>query len=318
MLDALFKKTGLTRKAIAQNHASNNRREPYFVNEACALLEDPIFAARTGLSITDATSLTTYIAKHSADLRSAFEGSARYYSMFDPAFTFRTVPSGNAASFEITCTDPDYAHLHRHKEFLLFGALARCRSLTATHFYPIEIRFDFEVKSASAQLEKLAGCPVVFGCEKTEMILSLGTLDLPIPTCDPKLRTYLVEFGESLLAEQKDHAPDLRVKVKSILTNNLPTRIVSAEDVAASLGMSKRTLARRLNENGVNFRQIVDDVRCDLAKIYLKDSLSLSEIAFYLDYSDQAAFSTAFRRWTGRSPKEFRADQTKAISASSN
>lgn len=316
VLATLFQRSGLSSQAIRQNAASNNLREPFFVNEACALLDDPTFAARAGLSIADATSLTSYIAKHSADLRSAIESSARYYSIFDPAFSFSLHMSGNAASFEISCTDPDYAHLHRHKEFLLFGSLARCRVLTQTHFYPIEMRFDHEVKSAADALRKLAGCPVVFGAEKTEMILSLASLELPIPTCDPKLCAYLVEYADGLMAERNEQEPNLPMKVKSILSDTLPGRIASAEVVAANLGMSKRTLARRLNETGISFRQIVDEVRCDLAKIYLKDSLGLSEIAFYLDYADQSAFSTAFRRWTGHSPKDFRSKQIGAGSAS--
>jgi AraC-like DNA-binding protein len=53
----------------------------------------------------------------------------------------------------------------------------------------------------------------------------------------------------------------------------------------------------------------VDEVRCDMAKVYLKDRFSISEISFYLDYSDQAAFSTAFKRWMGCSPKEYQVKQ---------
>ena len=306
ILDELFRRTSLSREVISLNKTVDILKEPEFITEACDILQDPVFAARAGLALRDGTSLTSYIAKHSRTLRAAIENSSRYYSVFDPAFSYSLKVSGNAASFELDCIDAEFCQFHRHKEFLLFAALSRVRFLTNTNFYPIEMRFDHEMKSAAKVIQKLAGCPVVFGVESIEILLPLSTLDLTIPTYDPSLQNHLMQYGERLLKETPDQEPTLEVKIKSILANSLPGRMVTAEEVASSLGMSKRTFARRLNQENSNFRKIVDEVRCDIAKVYLKDSFSISEIAFYLDYSDQAAFSTAFKRWMGCSPNEYR------------
>ena len=128
ILDELFRRTKLSRKAISLDKTVDVLKEPEFITEACDILQDPVFAARAGLSLRDGTNLTSYIAKYSPTLRAAIENSSRYYSIFDPAFSYSLRVSGNAASFEVDCRDPEYFQFHRHKEFLLFAALSRARS----------------------------------------------------------------------------------------------------------------------------------------------------------------------------------------------
>jgi AraC-like DNA-binding protein len=80
---------------------------------------------------------------------------------------------------------------------------------------------------------------------------------------------------------------------------------VSLARVAKSMALSPRTLQSRLDGEGTSCKQILDDVRKELALGYLeRDDLSLSEIAFLLGYSEQSAFNHAFKRWTGHSPGE--------------
>jgi AraC-like DNA-binding protein len=156
------------------------------------------------------------------------------------------------------------------------------------------------------ELERLAGCPIEFGAETMGIDLSHAILEMPIPTYDPDLRNHLMEYGERLLRERPASTPTLRKRIERILMNSLPGRIVSADEVAGSLGLSRRTFARRLADDGFSYREVVDDLRGDLAKTYLAGGFSIAEIAFLLDYADQAAFSTAFKRWTGKNPSQFR------------
>ena len=77
--------------------------------------------------------------------------------------------------------------------------------------------------------------------------------------------------------------------------------------VASALTVSERTLSRRLADEGTSFRTILDDVRCEFACALLQDrSLSVGDVAFFLQYSEPAAFHRAFRRWTGQAPGDFR------------
>jgi AraC-like DNA-binding protein len=77
--------------------------------------------------------------------------------------------------------------------------------------------------------------------------------------------------------------------------------------MADAMGLSRRSMQRRLNEQGWSYKRVVDDTRAELARRYMGDrSKSLTEIAFLLGFSEQSAFSRAFRRWTGLAPRAFR------------
>ncbi|GAB5439476.1 helix-turn-helix domain-containing protein [Falsiruegeria mediterranea] len=307
-VDKVLKNSGLTRKDLAPTAKSfSYKKEVLFVREASEALRDLTFGARAGLTWKVSNSLTGYISKYSKDLRAAIENTARFHEIIDPAVQYDLRISGNFAAFEVRWKDASYAKFHRHTEFLMFAVLSRMRAISQSSFYPIEIRFQHEVRRSAGDFQKLAGFPVIFGAETLEMILPLAVLDLPIPTYDLRLREHLTEYGERLLSEQGRVKQTLRSKIEGILTSALPARMLTSDEVAASVGMSARTFARRLNEEGTSFRDVVDELRFDLSKTFMKDDMSLSEIAFALGYADQAAFSTAFKRWTGVSPSSFRA-----------
>ncbi|PSL17143.1 helix-turn-helix domain-containing protein [Shimia abyssi] len=306
VVGGVLKKSGLTRKDVALTSKDvDYEKEAKFVREACELLGDLTFGARAGLSWRESNSLTGYISKYSKDLRAAIENTARFHEIVDPAIRYELRISSNFAAFEVSWKDASYAKYHRHTEFLMFGVLSRMRAITQSDFYPIEIRFDHEVRNSRSDFQKVAGFSVVFGAETLEMILPLPVLDLPIPTYDLRLREHLTEYGERLLAERGSLKQSLRSKVERLLTAALPARMLSADEIAASVGMSARTFARRLKEEGTSFRDIVDELRFDLSKTFMKDGMRLAEIAFSLGYADQAAFSTAFKRWAGVAPSSF-------------
>lgn len=303
----VLSEAGLTRADAAPAAKTYDyEKEARFVRAATDALQDITFGARAGLTWRESNSLTGYIGKYSRDLRAAIENTSRFHDIVDPAVAFSLRVAGNAAAFEVTWKDPSFARYHRHTEFLMFGVLSRMRRITRTTFFPIEIRFDHDLRHSTDQFRKLAGFPVVFGAESLEIILPLPTLDLPIQTYDLRLREHLTEYGERLLKERGNTPVTLRSRIEGLLTASLPARLPTADEVAGSLGMSPRTFARRLKTDGVSYREIVDDLRCDLAQTFLKDDMSLSEIAFALGYADQAAFSTAFKRWTGQAPSSFR------------
>ncbi|MDA7963304.1 AraC family transcriptional regulator [Ruegeria sp.] len=305
--DRVLKAGGLCRADAAppaQSYGAHH--EAQIVRHACDALDDITFGARAGLAFHSTTSVTAYISKYSRDLRQVIDNTIRFHRIIDPALTFQLRDTGNAASFEIDWSDPGYARYHRRTEFLMFAAIARMRTLTQVKLYPLEMRFQHEIGHHAADFEAIGGFPVSFGAERMEIILPLSTLDLPVPTYDPSLRAHLLEYGERLLAERHLPRQKTRARVEGLITRSLPGRVLQADEAAAHLALSPRTLARRLADEGTSYREIVEDLRCDLAQTFLKNGMALSEISYALGYADQAAFSTAFKRWTGQAPSRFR------------
>jgi AraC-like DNA-binding protein len=101
---------------------------------------------------------------------------------------------------------------------------------------------------------------------------------------------------------------DVVARARVTIIDHLPDGEPSRRDVAAELAMSERTLARRLSDRDYTFSALVDEVRGQLAKEYLRQSrFSVTDVAFLLGFSDQSNFARAFKRWTDESPTEFRA-----------
>ncbi|MEP1933963.1 MAG: AraC family transcriptional regulator ligand-binding domain-containing protein, partial [Roseibium sp.] len=257
VVDNLLKEVGLARSDLA---ASNKRVDPvkegHFFRAACDELKDLSFAAEAGSKFENPTHILGYITKCSETLREAIKNATRYAVLVDETLNHSLKMSGNYASMEVDYADGSFAKFHRRIEFAVFGAISRMRALTGVNFYPLEIRFQHPLRTASDRIRQLAGCPVHFGTERTEIILSHSCLELPILTFDPNLRKHLTEYGEKLLNERPNHNGGLRGKIEGVVLSGLPGRIVSAEEVASSLGLSRRSLARRLNEEGLSFREI--------------------------------------------------------------
>src|SRR5262245_64971528 len=92
------------------------------------------------------------------------------------------------------------------------------------------------------------------------------------------------------------------------MVEHLGETTLTPETVARTLAVSRRTLSRRLADEGTSFRGILDGVRREFACALLQDrGLSIADITFFLQYSETAVFNRSFRRWTGQTPREFRA-----------
>jgi AraC-like DNA-binding protein len=116
----------------------------------------------------------------------------------------------------------------------------------------------------------------------------------------------LAEKADALLAQLKSLKTE-RGRVESLLLPALHTGDMSMEAMAAKLGVSRQTLYRNLKAEGVTFEQVVDELRHKMALDYLKArKVSVNETAYLVGFSDPAAFSRAFKRWTGRSPRDMR------------
>ena len=212
-----------------------------------------------------------------------------------------------------------YSGVARHSdvhqiEFWMASLVRICRKLIGTNFKPIEIRIMHDRREQAPEMEKLLGCAVKTGANVDEIIFPRESGEYPIVTADPYLNRLCVRFCEETLARLGKKTSPLKVRVENAIAALLPHREMRFNTVAAHLGMSERTLARRLESEGHTFSRILDDLRLALARRYLAESeMSISEIAWLMGYSEVANFTHAFHRWTGTNPRTERAKARRSI-----
>ena len=147
--------------------------------------------------------------------------------------------------------------------------------------------------------------PVVFGARRTEMIFDEDVLDLPLATADANLAAILVPTAEEKRA-RRSKAPPFTEQVSRALRAALSNDDAQLDAVAKRMGMTGRSLQRRLKDEDTSFQELRESTRRALANHYLGEDLALSEIAFLLGFSEPSAFFRAFKRWTGKTPLEAR------------
>jgi AraC-like DNA-binding protein len=131
--------------------------------------------------------------------------------------------------------------------------------------------------------------------------------ELPISSADPYLNEMLIEYCEDALSRRKARRGTLRPDLENAITLLLPHGNAHAEEISRKLGMSERTLARRLASEGLTFARVLEELKIELAKRYLQEQdLQISEIAWLLGYREPSALAHACHRWFGKSPRELR------------
>lgn len=148
-------------------------------------------------------------------------------------------------------------------------------------------------------------CGIEFEAEYNGFIIAREMMEKPLPTGhqnlallhDQVLIDYLSKLGKA----------DISMQVKKKLVDNLSSGVVTEEKMAESLHMSLRSLQRKLQQQGTNYKKLLDETRKELALSYVKDKQrSFSEITFLLGFSEQSNFTRAFKRWKGVAPSEYR------------
>ncbi len=150
------------------------------------------------------------------------------------------------------------------------------------------------------------GCPVTFSAPLDGLRFTDRALATPARLADEGLSAFLLARLDELHAQSADRS--LAALVQGAVTDSLPDGPASKAEVARRLGMSERTLHRRLRDEGETYQALATRARREAAEALLAgDQHTLGEIAFLTGFSDQSAFQRAFKRWTGQTPLGFRA-----------
>ncbi len=169
-----------------------------------------------------------------------------------------------------------------------------------------EVRLTHPRPTYAEEYERIFRTPVVFSSDRNAMRMDENIVTAKVGRLPRYVFGILTEHADALLKDL-ENAVTTRGRVEGLLMPILHKGEASMDAVAEKLGISRQTLYRSLKEENVTFEQVLDDLRHKLALDYLRArKTTVNETAYLVSFSDPAAFSRAFKRWTGKSPSEMR------------
>lgn len=158
-----------------------------------------------------------------------------------------------------------------------------------------------------AEYERVLGAPVTFRCDWNAVQLDEAWVSRRVQRLPRYVFGVLTQHAGELL-QALENSKSFRGRVEALLMPSLHTGAASMDAIAGKLGVSRQTLFRKLKAEGVTFERVLDELRYRLAAEYLSArKVSVNETAYLVGFSEPAAFSRAFKRWSGSSPREIRA-----------
>ncbi|MFD0678293.1 MULTISPECIES: AraC family transcriptional regulator [unclassified Paenibacillus] len=248
------------------------------------------------------TVLATY---HARDYRDALNRMARYKQLCPPE-SLRITEEGESCTIEL-----DWMRSEQPGPPMLVGTtlaflLELGRRGTGQHLTARSVEFSNAMGDVKA-LEGYFGCPIRIGATENRLTLHRRDLDRLFISYNKELLEILTPVLDQSLDEQRSRSiPEM---VKWILKRSLTGGRFDIRAVASELGMSDRTLQRRLADEGTTFNQLLTQARHEQAREYLADpKLDIKEVAFLIGYEDQNSFYRAFRLWEGDTPAKWRSE----------
>jgi AraC-like DNA-binding protein len=306
-VDTLLRKAGLSRTQIEDPHVRVSvRSQVLFLDLVAKALGDDLLGFHLSLNFDlRMIGLLYYVLASSETLGEALGRAARYSSIVNEGFRV-TVREGKEIDVVLESVGIP-RRLNRHQIEFSFAAFIRaCREITKRRLTANHVSFVHR-RSLTSEMSSFFGSDVEFSAEIDQLTFSRSILGTTVASADPYLNKLLIKQYEDVLAHRKLSRNAFALRVENAIVPLLPHGKANAKDVARKLGMSQRTLARHLASEGVTFVKMLQELRLDLAKRDLADrELSITQIAWLLGYREVSAFTNAFKRWTGETPRTAR------------
>jgi AraC-like DNA-binding protein len=300
---AFWRATELTREIVADTDA---RLTPAQFAVAWAELVRQTHSA-VALDIARHTpagafGIVEYVCRSAPTVGEALRRWVRYLNLLEDAVEVALVLEDDHACVRVIreCEAP--ANGARE---LCFALVARqARELAGPPFQLLAVDFTHRTLDP-APYRSHFDAPVSFGAPHTQLVIPRAALDAPLASSDPNLLEILTRAAEDLHRQRPADATMVS-QVARVLREALRTDEAHVDRIAKRLGLTSRSLQRRLKDEGTSFNAVREDVRRQLSRRYLDEGLSIAEISFLLGFSEPSAFFRAFKRWNGVTPHEAR------------
>lgn len=277
--------------------------------ERCASeVGDDLLGFRFG-SIIDPrdAGIVGFLGFYSKNLAYGIENSVRYATILGDAevIDISSLSDDGTLTFHFRGTE-GLGHI-QYAEWFSAACIHASRLATRREIKFRLVHFSHNRRSRVDKMKNYFGVRPVFGSPENAIQFYLEDLQVDIAWHDSKLAGLLISIADDFLRERLSTERDILTRLETEIFRRLPGGDLRRLAVSTALGMSQRTLARKLKKQGLTYQDVIADVRSALATRYLtQSSAGQAQIAYMLGLSGQAAFSNAFRRWTGRTPGSVR------------
>lgn len=266
---------------------------------------DPCF----GLTVSRYVAQTTfhalgYAVLASTTLREAFERMVRFRRLIGDVIELSLLEVGDCYRFVIDVSSPPVVP-YEAVDAVMAVTVRQTRILRGdSGFNPQSVSLQRPEPNGAGVYQRIFRAPVAFGQVLNAIDYRRVDCDERLPAANAELARQNDEVAMRYLSRLKEASVSLRVQ--QALLKALPDGAPEKGKVARELGMSARNLQRHLAEEGTSFKELLNDARVTLARNYVAEGrLSVTEIAFLLGFADTSTFSRAFKRWTGKSPRDY-------------
>ncbi|MFC3458664.1 AraC family transcriptional regulator [Massilia haematophila] len=307
--DALARGAGLPLASVSPLPDSLPATDYVTLLEAGALLaNDPHF----GLHVGECVKLGTYsvyglVLLACRDLRQALEQTMRYEALAHELGRSQ-IEVGVKGELARYAWISHYPQASRHLvESVFAGIQTFGRWLAGGQLPPAQVEFMHASDAPMDEYQRVFGGRPRFGAPANTAQFDAALLALPVPNADVGMYPVLQQHAERLLSQRTASQAAIVDQVRAAIIRNLAQDRVRLPAIAEELGLSPRTLQRKLSEAGASYQAVLDGARFALAQDYLRQpGLSLADIAFLLGYQEQSAFTHAFKEWSGLNPGAWR------------
>jgi len=247
--------------------------------------------------------IVEYVCRSAPTLGGALQRWVRYLNLLDDAVKVGLAVEGERAYLRVELESEAPAPGAHELCFALVAKYAR--ELSAVPFRLTGVELVHRAPPDVARYRTWFDAPVTFGAATNQLIFPAAALEASLVSSDPALLAILTRAADELHARAPEE-PTVSAQVARVLREALREDEGHIEIVAKRLGMTGRSLQRRLKDEQTSFNAVREQVRKELSRRYLDANLSIAEISFLLGFSEPSAFFRAFKRWTGQTPVEAR------------
>ena len=274
---------------------------------ALDLTGDPAFGLHWAESLSQGTfAPVSHLVAHSASLRQGLDSLAQFYRLLCDDTHHQVVELENEVTLRCLRGHDESARFERFKSEMMVAGFFRLIRQVSVHAQIERVSFAYPAPAYSAEYSRIFGDDVAFEQPFTGVVCARALLDVPGPLKDADMHAALSTLAERRLSRIADHTPYAQ-RVRELLVLQRSPGRADMTTIARSLGLSVRSLRRRLADEAQTYNAIAGEALTVVAKQFLRDDrYTIQEASYELGFSDTSTFHRAFKRWTGSTPNAYR------------